>query len=69
MKVVVPLGKNILALLGITATASSIDAGIQKRIHGLGATTLIMLNEEMNDIMKIVLEDSNILLKTVTQKV
>ena len=69
MKVVVPLAKNILALLGITAAASSIDAGIQKRIHGLGATTLIMLNEEMNDIMKIVLEDSNILLKTVTQKV
>ena len=69
MKVVVPLAKNILALLGITAAASSIDAGIQKRIHGLGATTLIMSNEEMNDIMKIVLEDSNILLKTVTQKV
>ena len=62
MKVVVPLAKNILALLGITAAASSIDAGIQKRIHGLGATTLIMSNEEMNDIMKIVLEDSNILL-------
>ena len=69
MKVVVPLAKNILALLGITAAASSIDAGIQKRIHGLGATTLIMSNEEMNDIMKIFLEDSNILLKTVTQKV
>ena len=69
MKVVVPLAKNILALLGITAAASSIDAGIQKRIHGLGATILIMSNEEMNDIMKIVLEDSNILLKTVTQKV
>ena len=69
MKVVVPLGKNISALLGITAAASSIDAGIQKRIHGLGATTLIMSNEEMNDIMKIVLEDSNILIKTVTQKV
>ena len=69
MKVVVPLAKNILALLGITAAASSIDAGIQKRIHGLGATILIMPNEEMNDIMKTVLEDSNILLKTVTQKV
>ena len=40
MKVVVPLAKNILALLGITAAASSIDAGIQKRIHGLGATIL-----------------------------
>ena len=30
MKVVVPLAKNILAPLGITATASAIDAGIQK---------------------------------------
>ena len=30
MKVVVPLAKHILAPLGITATASAIDAGIQK---------------------------------------
>ena len=32
MKVAVPLAKNILAPLGITAAASAIDAGIQK-IH------------------------------------
>ena len=31
MKVAVPLAKNILALLGITAAASAIDAGIQKK--------------------------------------
>ena len=31
MKVVVPLTKNVLAPLGITATASAIDAGIQKK--------------------------------------
>ena len=31
MKVAVPLGKNILTPLGITAAASAIDAGIQKR--------------------------------------
>ena len=31
MKVVVPLTKNILAPLGITAAASAIDAGIQKK--------------------------------------
>ena len=31
MKVVVPLAKNILAPLGITAVASAIDAGIQKK--------------------------------------
>ena len=29
MKVTVPLAKNILALLGITAAASALDAGIQ----------------------------------------
>ena len=65
MKVAIPLAKNVLAPLGITAAASAIDAGIQKKIHGSGTTTLIISNEEMNDIKKIVqaLEDSNILLK------
>ena len=43
----------------------------KKKIHGLGTTTLIISNEEMNDIMKIVqaLEDSNILLKGVTKTI
>ena len=69
MKVAIPLVKNVLAPLGITAVASAIDAGIQKKMHGSGSTTLIVSNEEMNDIMKIVqaLEDSNILLKGVTK--
>ena len=31
MKVAVPLAKNILAPLGVTAAASAIDAGIQKK--------------------------------------
>ena len=71
MKVAVPLAKNILAPLGITAAASAIDAGILKTIHGSVTTTLIILNEEMNNIMKIVqaLEDSNILLKGVTKTI
>ena len=71
MKIAFPLSKNILASLGITAAALAIDAGIQKKIHGSGATTLIVSNEEMNDIMKIVqaLEDSNILLKGVTETI
>ena len=30
MKVVIPVAKNVLAPLGITAVASAIDAGIQK---------------------------------------
>ena len=39
--------------------------------HGYGNTTLIISNEEMNDIMKIVqgLEDSNVLLKGVTKTI
>ena len=31
MKVAVPLAKNVLAALGITAAASAIDAGIKKK--------------------------------------
>ena len=54
MKVAVPLAKNILAPLGIIATASAIDTVIEKKIHGSGTATLIVLNKEMNDIMKIV---------------
>ena len=71
MKVAFSLAKDILAPLGITAAASAIDAGIQKKIHGSGTTTLIISNEEMNDIMKTVqaLEDSNILLKGVTETI
>ena len=71
MKVAIPLAKNVLAPLGITAAASAIDAGIQKEIYGSGTTTLIISNEEMNDIMKIVqaLEDSNILLEEVTKTI
>ena len=71
MKGAVSLAKNILAPFGITTTASVIDAGIQKKIHGSGTTTLIISNEEMNDIMKIVeaLEDSKILLKGVIKTI
>ena len=71
MKVAIPLGKNVLAPLGIRAAASAIDTGIQKKIHGSRATTLIISNKEMNYIMKIVqvLEDSNILLKGVTKTI
>ena len=33
MKVAIPLAKNVLPPLGITAAASAIDAGIQKKIY------------------------------------
>ena len=43
----------------------------KQKKQGSGTTTLIISNEEMNDIMKIVqaLEDSNILLKGVTKTI
>ena len=34
MKVAIPLAKNVLAPLGLTAVLSAIDGNIQKKIHG-----------------------------------
>ena len=45
MKVAIPLAKNVLAPLGITAAASAIDAGTKKEIHGSGTTTLIIFKQ------------------------
>ena len=63
--------KNTLAPLGITAAASATNARIQKKIHGSGTTTLIISNEEMNGITKIVQahENSNILLKGIAETI
>ena len=69
--VIKPLTEIVLIPLGLTAAASAADAGIHKKILGSSNTTLIISNEEMNDIIKIVqaLEDSNFLLKEVTETV
>ena len=68
MKVALPLAKNVLAPLGLTAAMSAIDGSIQKKIHGSGVE-LIIEQEDMNDIMKIIeaLENSGILLKGVSK--
>ena len=57
--------------MGLTAASSATDAGDQKKIYGSGTTTLGVSNEKIDDIMKIVqaLEDSNILLKGVTNTI
>ena len=76
MKVALPLAKNVLAPLGLTAAISAIDGSIQKKIHGSGATKsaevkLIIEQEVMKDIMKIIkaLENSGILLKGVSKAI
>ena len=69
MKVALPLAKNVLAPLGLTAAISVIDGSIQKKIHGSGVK-LIIEQEDMN-IMKIIeaLENSGILLKGVSKTI
>ena len=70
MKVALPLAKNVLAPLGLTAAMSAIDGSIQKKMHGSGVK-LIIEQEDMNDIMKIIeaLENSGILLKGVSKTI
>ena len=65
-----PLTKNVLAPLGLTAAMSAIDGSIQEKIHGSGVK-LIIEQEGMNDIMKIIkaLENSSILLKGVSKTI
>ena len=67
--VIKPLAKSDLIPLGLTAAASTADAGIYKKILGSGTTTLTISNDETEDIMKIVksLEDSGLLLKGVSE--
>ena len=52
-----PLAKSVLILLGLYAAASAADAEIDKNIlgsgHPLHYTTLIISNDEMEDIIRI----------------
>ena len=80
--VIKPLAKSVLVPLGLTAAASAADAGIHKKILGSGKrpldsalphnnTTLIISNDEMDDILKIVksLEDSGVLFKGLSETI
>ena len=69
--VIKPLAKSVLIPLGLTAAASAADAGIHKKILGSGTTTLIISNDEMKDIIRIVkcYEDSGLLLKKVSETI
>ena len=66
-----PLAKSVLIPLGLTAAAAATDAAIHKKMFGCGTTTLIISNEKMNDIMKIIksLEESGLLIKGVSQTI
>ena len=67
-----PLAKSVLIPLGLTTAALAADAGIHKKILGSGnTTTLIISNDEMEDIIEIVksLEDSGLLLKVASETI
>ena len=71
--VIKPLAKSVLIPLGLTAAASAKKI-IHKKILGSGHnnnTTLIISNDEIDDILKIVksLEDSGVLLKGVSETI
>ena len=65
IKQAISLGKNILAPLGLSAAMSATDAAIQKKMYGSGNTTLIISDNDMDNLIKIVtaLEEHDILLK------
>ena len=65
------LAQGVLILLGLTAAASVTDAAIQKKMYGSGTAALIILNEQMENIMKIVksLEESELLIKGISEKI
>ena len=80
LKAGLPLMKSVIQLfaesalipLGLTAAASAADEGIHKKILGSGHnTTLIISNDEMNHILKIVksLKDSGLLLEGVSETI
>ena len=74
-----PLTKSVLTPLGLSSGMSAADAAIQKKIHGSDhpsklasrTTALIILNEEMEDIMKIInsLKESGLLIERIFEKI
>ena len=69
--IIQPLVKSVLITLGLTAAASAAEVVIYKKILGSGTTTLIISNDEMEDIIKIAqaLEDSGLLLQGVSETI
>ena len=67
--VLAPLAKGAFILLGLSAGNSAADAAIQKKIYGSETAALTFLNEEMEDIMKIIksLQESGLLIKGIRE--
>ena len=61
--------KSILIPLVLTITASATDASSQQKIFGSNTTTLIISNEELHNIIKVIksLEESVLLINGITK--
>ena len=66
-----PSAKSVLLPFGLTAASSATDAAIHKKMFGSGFATLLISNEEMEDIMKIrkSLEDSGLIIKGASETI
>ena len=66
-----PLAKSVIVPLGLTASASATYAAFQKKIFESGMTKLLISNDKMEDVMKIIksLDESGILIKCVTKTI
>ena len=71
IKPAISLGKNILAPLRLSAAMSATDAAIQNKMYCSGNTTLIISDNDMNDMIKIVkaLEEHDALLKGIAKTI
>ena len=69
--VIKPLAKSVLIPLQLTAAVSATEAAIHMKMFGSGMTTMIISNEEINNIMKIImsLEESGLLIKGVREAI
>ena len=65
------LAKSVLIPLRLIAAVSATDAAMQKKIHELGMTTILISNKEMKDIIKIVksLKESSIFVGDVSETI
>ena len=66
-----PLTKRVLIILGVTAAASATDAAVHEKMVGSGFTTLIISNEQIKNIMRVVksLQESGLLMKGISEKI
>ena len=69
--VLTSLAKSVLLPFGLSAAMSATDETIQQKIYGSDTTALIISNEEMEDITKIVksFEDSGLLKKGISETI